>query len=96
MKPRRSSIRIAASLVILSALASGAVGAFAQSPGPNAAGGGWGEGGGFGRHPALPVPGALVFGAIAIAGAAAAAHRRRKSKGDVKPEADREGPTAGQ
>lgn len=46
---------------------------------------GWG---GFGSHPTLPVPGALVFGAIAVSAAAAAARRRHKPKDDAQSEAD--------
>lgn len=46
--------------------------------------GGWGHHHDFGPHPTLPVPGALVFGAIAVSGAAIAARRRRKGKSDIK------------
>ena len=43
----------------------------------------WREGG-WGSHPTLPVPGALVFGGIAVSVAAAVARRRRKTGGDGK------------
>jgi hypothetical protein len=44
--------------------------------------------GGFGNHPSLPVPAALVFGGLAIAGVAGALHRRRKSRRDDAPKSE--------
>ena len=38
---------------------------------------------GFGSHPTLPVPGALIFGAVAVSAAAASARRRRKAKDEA-------------
>jgi hypothetical protein len=45
--------------------------------------------GGFGRHPALPVPAALVFGGLAVSAAALIARRRRKSD-DTESKSDRD------
>jgi len=41
---------------------------------------------GFGPHPSMPVPAALVFGGLAVSAAAVIARRRRGPKKDARPE----------
>ena len=72
------TLRVAARLTLAGAFVLGAVGAWADG-GDRGGRGGWG--GGFGSHPTLPVPGALVFGGVAIVAAATAALFPKERKG---------------
>lgn len=45
-------------------------------------------GGGFGSHPSLPVPAALVFGGLAIAGVAGVLHRRKSRRDAAAPKGE--------
>jgi hypothetical protein len=76
MHARPVSSRVVSSIITAAVLTLAAVPAFANEGGDD-------HSGGFGRHPTLPVPSVLIFGAVAVT-AAIAASRRRKSKTDAQ------------
>ena len=87
MKPYVRSLRLSRGFILAAGLALCAGSAFAGDRDDDHKGGDHG-GFGFGNHPSLPVPAALIFGGLAVAAVAGAVHRRNKSKQDAAPKGE--------